>query len=212
MSTATKTKVRPEAAPAIDVDDLLGGMAAAKPKGKVAKPVVKSNETIDQLLEEYFKYSEDAKSAKELADIRRDDVVALARPMFYEACAKAGKSLGSIVIGKGSISVKNQYSPVELTEKDSLVEAFGDDYALYFRLNTELTIKKDSSNEPGLVKELIDRLGVDFFRLHFDVKRNILVNGALHDALNTNSALRDVAQPFIDCKVIKPYSPAIVRA
>lgn len=199
----------PPPSPTIDVDSLLA--ATAKPAAaKVAKPRVSSNDQIDQLAQEYLKFKADADAAKKMADIRRDDVVALVRPGFYDACAKGGKSLSSIQVGKVAVTFTCNYSGIPLGEKNNLQEVFGDEYDRYFREETELTIK--TTDVGAVVKELVSKLGIEFFKEHFVTKQVIKVNAILHDDINTNPVVRAQVQPLIEGGVIKPYSPSIKLA
>ena len=205
-ATATPSTPAPvPTPPAASVDDLIDKMAASKP----GKKRIATDDVMQRMLDEYLMHTEEAKSHKTMADQCRDQIVAQARPLFYDACAKAGKSLSSIAIGKGTLTVTNNYSAIPMTEKNNLLEAFGDDYGTYFREDVDLSLNKDSANDPSVRKHLLDVLGAEFFTLHFDPKKQIRVNEALHVGINTDPQVRAIAQPLVDKLIIKPYSPSI---
>lgn len=205
----------PREATPVDATAELRKRMAEKTKasaGKTVKPRVATDNAMTQMLDKYFHHAEEAKSHKAMADTCRDQIVAAAKPLFYEECTKKGESLSSITIGKGKMTVVNNYSIIELTEAQNLADCFGSEYATYFKPYTELSVNKESANDPVVFNTLIEKLGAEFFEAHFKLKEGLKVTEALHVAINTNALVRDAAQSFIDQQVIKPYSPSIKLA
>lgn len=192
--------------------DLVLGMGKATIKGKPAKAKVAADDGVSKLLAEYFEHDRMAKSHKASAETVRDQIISHARPLFYDACKTAGKSLSSVRIGNGTMTVTNNYSTINPDEGEALAEAFGDNYPTYFRRHIELAVNKESANDDDFLAELVGLVGADFFQKHFAVKHGIKVTDAFHTAMSLDRTTRDKAQPFIDGQVIKPYSPSIKLA
>lgn len=189
--------------------DLVLGMGKTTAKGKPVKAKVAADDTVSKLLEEYFEHDRMAKSHKASAETVRDQIISHAKPLFYEACKAAGKSLSSVRIGKGTMTVTNNYSTINADDGDTLAEAFGDNYPTYFRRHIELSVNKEAANDDAFLADLVGLVGAEFFQKHFAVKHGIKVTDAFHAALALDHTAREKAQPLIDAQVIKPYSPSI---
>lgn len=181
-------------------------------KAKPAKAAVSVDAGMTKLLDEYFMNDRLAKSHKAAAETARDQIVAQAKPCFYEACKNAGKALSSVSLGKGTMTVTNNYSLIDADEGDALSHAFGEQFSMFFRRSIEMSVSKDVSNDDDFIKDLVERVGVDFFQKYFVVKSGLKVTDAMHAALSLDEGVREIAQPFIDGQVIKPYSPSIKLA
>lgn len=194
----------------LDLVMSMGKKSTAKPKA--AKATVAVDASITKLLDEYFMNDRLARSHKAAAETARDQIVAQAKPCFYDACKNAGKALSSVSLGKGTMSVKNAYSLIDADEGDALSHAFGEQFPMFFRRSIEMSVSKDVSNDDDFIKDLVERVGVDFFQKYFVVKSGLKVTDAMHAALALDQGVRDIAQPFIDGQVIKPHSPSITLA
>lgn len=194
----------------LDLVMSMGKKSTAKPKA--AKPTVAVDASMAKMLDEYFENERLAKSHKAMAETARDQIVAQAKPYFYDACKNAGKALSSVSLGKGTLTVTNNYSLIDADEGDALSHAFGEQFPMFFRRSIEMSVSKDVSNDDDFIKDLVQRVGTDFFQKYFVVKMGLKVTDAMHAALSLDEGVREIAQPFIDGQVIKPYSPSIKLA
>lgn len=189
--------------------DLVLGMASKTVKGKPAKAKVDVDDQVSSLLDEYFHHDRLAKSHKASAETARDQIVAHAKPLFYDACRTAGKALSSVRVGKGTMTVTNNYSPINPDDEPVLAQAFGESAPSYFRRQIDLTVAKESANNEAFLSDLLGLVGAAFFQQHFTVKHGLRVTDAFHTAMALDVGVREKARPLIDAQVIKPYSPSL---
>lgn len=201
MSIATK----PSAA------DLIMSMGKAV-KTATKKVSVSIDATTEKAIDDYFEHDRLAKSHKSMAETCRDQVIAGAKALYYDACKLAGKALSSIKVGKGTMTVTNNYSLIDASNQEALQEAYGVNYDAYFRRSIELSVNKESSNDDTFLNDLLTMVGPEFFQRHFVAKTGIRVTDALHTAIALDAKVREATQPFLDQQVIKPYSPSLKLA
>jgi hypothetical protein len=143
-------------------------------------------------------------------DAAKEQIVSTVRPKRLEACVVAGKVLPSVTVNNRLTYTQTcKYSNVPEERKESLQDAFGDTFELYFADTLSIGLKKEAANNEEVLEKLLEALGPEFFAMHFDVKRDLVVQEAFHHDYSVRVEVQETAQPFLDEETIRPYSPSL---
>lgn len=105
------------------------------------------------------------------------------------------------------------FSKVPATAEPELVEAFGDDFDTYFVPAMEIKLKEDAATNEAILEALMGAFdgedGRPMFAEVFDVARWLKPTDTFFGKLMLDPATEEVAAPFIDSDIIKPYKPSL---
>ena len=195
--------------PTTDALNFVAGLAATKSAKKDTKPVIQAPELAESI-ETYIVRKAEADTAQALADAAKDQIVSTVAPKRLELCVQAGKVISSVSVNRRlTFTQTSRYSTVPETRKEALSEVFRDSFGRYFESTLSISLNRASANDEYVLTQLVSALGADFFREHFEVRRDLLVLSAFHNDYTTRSEVQELAQPFFEEQTIRPYSPSL---
>jgi hypothetical protein len=184
-----------------DLDALLTGATAEKPKGKSTVPEVQISDTDKEKVSRLVVITKEQDSLKSELGTIKADLIETVLPLRIKAGSQSVKIPG--VNGElVTMSWEYKYSKIDATMRDYLQETTGEHYQDWFTPAMEITTKDNS--EPVL-RELIGLIGPENFARFFKVERWIYPTRAYMEQADL---ILDGEQKTKLEPVVKQFAPA----
>lgn len=156
----------------LDIDAVLGSASKPEKTKKSAIPVLEVSSTVEKDVDKIRELKEQIDSLQTVLDMKFAELLGVVKKDREEICKR--EYVSSVKV-PGSVDEtitivwKHAYSKVELERETELKQIVGARYGEYFARKAKIEIKEGISDEA--LMELIQAIGIDKFREHFDVER-----------------------------------------
>lgn len=195
-------------------NDLLSKAAKSQPKtkGKGKTPGV-NNLQIDAAIDSWLVANRELKDAEARMARHGEQIRSEAEVAHHNACVRDGKYESSVKLNdKVVVSVKNQYSDIDVDHEDELKAIFGDKYDDYFRKKNVVAMTDAAMNDADFLKKLVEVFGDDVFAERFSVKQVIKPTEVFHEQRCMKPDVHAKGQEAISQGLVTPYKPTIKPA